>query len=118
MMELVDMPGRSILVSISRLWISNPKQVAGDCRGPFCDPTEGVLKCWVDGHVYMWGGPLKKKLPYAALPGLLWDLLVIVRKEVREETGPRAHTLHQKYTSPARTGVTSELLSALAGNVA
>ena len=35
MAELVDMPGRSILVNISRLLTFNPKQVARGFRGPF-----------------------------------------------------------------------------------
>ena len=57
------MPGRSILVSISILWTFNPKQVAGGFRGPFCDPTEGVLKFLVGEYFCMGGDPLKKKGP-------------------------------------------------------
>ena len=36
MMELTDMPGRSILGNISRWRAFNPKQVGGGFRGPFC----------------------------------------------------------------------------------
>ena len=42
MMELVDMSGRSPILRICRLGTSNPKQVAGDFRGPFCASTVGV----------------------------------------------------------------------------
>ena len=48
MMELVDMPGKSILLSISRLLTCHLKRVRGVFRGPFCDPTEGVPKFWFD----------------------------------------------------------------------
>ena len=47
MMELFvfDMPGRSIILSISRLWTCHlAKRVGGGFRVLFCDPTDGVLK--------------------------------------------------------------------------
>ena len=59
MMELVDMPGRTILVSVSRLWTCHLKRVGGGFRVPFCDPTEGVLK-FSFGDVFCMGGdPLR-----------------------------------------------------------
>ena len=61
MMELVDMPGRSILVSVSRLWTCHLKRVGGGFRVPFCDPTEGVLE-FSFGDVFCMGDdPLRKK---------------------------------------------------------
>ena len=39
-----DMPGMSQICRICRLGTSNPKRVGGGFRGPFCVPTDGVLK--------------------------------------------------------------------------
>ena len=63
MMELVDMPGMSPVLRICRLGTSNPKQIAGFFRGPFCVSTLRVLNFWVGEHFCTWGGPLKKKGP-------------------------------------------------------
>ena len=53
------MPGRTILVSVSRLWTCHLKRVGGGFRVPFCDPTEGVLK-FSFGDVFCMGGdPLR-----------------------------------------------------------
>ena len=61
MMELVDMPGRSILGSISRLWTCHLKRVGGDFRVSFCDPTEEILKLLFGDIFCTRGDPLKKK---------------------------------------------------------
>ena len=61
MMELVDMPGRSIIVSVSRLWTFHLECVGGGLRGPFFDPKLGVPKIWVGEHFCMRGDPVKKK---------------------------------------------------------
>ena len=59
MMELVDMLGKSILGSISRLWTRHLKKVGGIFRVPFCDPTEGVLEFPFGDVFCMRGHPLK-----------------------------------------------------------
>ena len=61
MMELVDMPGRSILASVSRLWTCHLKRVGWVFRVPFCDPTEGVLEILFGDVFCMGGDPLRKK---------------------------------------------------------
>ena len=48
MMALVDISGRSLILIISRLGTSNPKQVGGGFRGSFCASTVGVPKIWFD----------------------------------------------------------------------
>ena len=44
MMKVVDMLGRFPIFRISRLGTSNPKQVGGGFKGPFCALTVGVPK--------------------------------------------------------------------------
>ena len=69
MLELVDMPGTSQICRICRLGTSNPKQVGGGFRGPFCVPTEGVLKLLFGDQFGMVGGPLRiKPTPMKYLP--------------------------------------------------
>ena len=62
-MELVDMPGRSTICRIRRLWTSNQKSVGGGFRGPFCASKLGVPQMWVDDLFCMRGGPLREKGP-------------------------------------------------------
>ena len=72
MMELVDTPGRSTIFRICRLWTYNPKQAGGGFRGPFCDPTEGILKFWV-GELFVWGVTHSgKKTPVVSGTGTLF----------------------------------------------
>ena len=64
MVELVDMPGMSQICRICRLGTFNLKRVGGGFRGPFCVPTEGVLKIPFGGQFCMGGDPLRgKKYP-------------------------------------------------------
>ena len=53
MMELVVMPWTSPMGRIRRLGTSNPKQVRGGFRGPFCMPNEEVPKCWFGELFYI-----------------------------------------------------------------
>ena len=74
MLELVDMPGRSILGSISRLWTCHLKWVRGGFRYPFRDPKLGVLNfCLVTVFVLIRGDPLKKKTELEPLLGVSVD---------------------------------------------
>ena len=61
MLELVDIPGRFILDSISRLWTCHLKRVRGGFRVPFCDPTEGILNFLFGDIFCMRDDPLKEK---------------------------------------------------------
>ena len=68
MMELVDIPGWSIHISISRLWAFHPKQAIGGFRGPFCAPKLGVPKIWVGEHFCMAANPLRKRITGGVCP--------------------------------------------------
>ena len=63
MLELVDMPGRFIIASTSRLWTFNPKKVGGNLKGPFRASTVGVPKFRVGELFCMGDDPLRKKMP-------------------------------------------------------
>ena len=63
MMESVGITGRSIHISISRLWTFHPKQVIGVFRDPFCASKLGVPKIWVGEHVCMAAVSLREKSP-------------------------------------------------------
>ena len=62
MMEFVDMPGRSIHVSISRLWTFHPKQVIEGFRGLFCASKLGLPNIWIGEHFCMATDPLREKI--------------------------------------------------------
>ena len=57
LVELVDMPGMSLLGSISRLGICHLKKAGGVFRDLFCDPTEGILNISFGDLFYMRGRP-------------------------------------------------------------
>ena len=60
MMELIDMSSRSTICRICRLGPSNSNKIGGGFRGPFCDPTVGMLKIWF-GELFVWRWPTQDK---------------------------------------------------------
>ena len=88
MVELVDMPGRSIILSIFRLWSCRLKRVGEGFRVLFFDPTEGILKISF-GDFFVWEvthsrknyphahGPLRELLIHLLACMLLVNLLVV-----------------------------------------